>query len=75
MAAEPFNAQEIIKSRMSNKGVPSSRVTNSIATTPEELENMKEAYKNKKKELEETKRALTKAELQLKGEKQKVASL
>ena len=55
--------------------MPSSRVTNSIATTPEELENMKEAYKNKKKELEETKRALTKAELQLKGEKQKVTSL
>ena len=36
---------------------------------------MKEAYKAKKKELEETKRVLTKAELQLKGEKQKVAAL
>ena len=36
---------------------------------------MKEAFKNKKKELEEARRALTKTELQLKGERQKVLAL
>ncbi len=49
--------------------------TQSITTTPEELETMKEAYKGKKRELEEVKRMYTKTELQLKGEKQKVVGL
>lgn len=73
MAVEPFSASEIIQKHA--KGLTSSRVTNSIATQPEELEAMKEAFKNKKKELEEARRALTKTELQLKGERQKVLAL
>ena len=73
MAVEPFSASEIIQKHA--KGLTSSRVTNSIATQPEELEAMKEAFKNKKKELEETRRTLTKTELQLKGERQKVLAL